>query len=130
MTDRSRRPALPKNFPQRTAAEQRRRKWLKATQEVDAASASAAPAIETADKVSKHRHNDQMPLLPLCVWRGPFPKPNFLGDRRYTRLEQGVSLTLRQGHWDHDGARERSDVEREAANKGQKFKRADFSASV
>ena len=46
-TDRLRRPALPKDFPRRASAAQRRKRWSTAAEEMDAAFACDAPAMCT-----------------------------------------------------------------------------------
>ena len=69
VTDRLRRPALPRDFPRRTAAEQRRKRWMAASEEMDAAFACDAPAMCTVAKAPNHRHKDQAPLFPACVAR-------------------------------------------------------------
>ena len=64
VTDRLRRPSIPKDFPKSTAAEQRRKRWTKAADEVDTAFACAAPAMETTNDSFEHRHKDQVPISP------------------------------------------------------------------
>ena len=119
VTDRLRRPALPRDFPRRTAAEQRRKRWMTASEEMDVAFACDVPAMCTVVQAPKHRHKDQAPLFPACVAR-PVSKTEL-----FAEPEAVKALTTEWGRlwdknvWDHDGVREWSDVARDAAGQGQ-----------
>ena len=121
VTDRLRRPVVPKDFPKRAAAEQRRKRWLTASEEMDAAFAGAAPAMLAVHETPKHRNKDQMPLYPACVAR-PVSKPEMFSEPDAVQaMKKEWGRLWEKKVWDHDGVREWSDVAREAAQQGREI---------
>ena len=119
--DRLRRLLLPKDFPKRAAAEQRRISWMKASDDVGAAFAAAVPFMKTAEKAPKHRHKDQLPLFPACVARPVSKSELFSEPDAVQAMKKEWGRLWDKKVWDHDGVREWSDVAREAANQGKEI---------
>ena len=63
-TDRLRRPALPRDFPQRAMAAQRRKRWSTAAEEMDAAFACDAPAMCTIVPEPQTPSQGRTPAVP------------------------------------------------------------------
>ena len=95
--------------------------WLKASEESDLAFASAAPAMETADKTQKHRQQDISPIFPACVARPVSKTELFSEPDAIQALKKEWGRLWDKKVWDHDGVREWSEVAREAASQGHEI---------
>ena len=120
-TDRLRRPALPRDFPQRAMAAQRRKRWRAAAEEMDAAFACDAPAMCTIAEEPKHRHKDEPPLFPACVARPVSKTELFAEPGAVKALKTEWGRLWEKKVWDHDGVREWANVAREAASQGKEI---------
>ena len=120
-TDKLRRPELPRDFPQRAMAAQRRKRWATAAEEMDAAFACDAPAMCTIVEEPKHRQKDEAPFFPACVARPVSKAELFAEPAAVKALKTEWGRLWDKKVWDHDGVREWSDVAREAASQGKEI---------